>query len=244
MMTKLGARLNTADPKVSLDLRNTLNIPILVIFDVCHLLKLLRNTLGDYKTLLDDESNQIKWNCIEKLHETQSSEGLHAANKLRAGHIDWISNKMKTRFAAQTFSKSVGTSLLFCKDVVKLKAFEDCGATVNFVYKINDLFDLLNSKSKFGKGCKAPLSRENLELWTEKFDDISGYISTLKHTNGDSVLKGPRKSTFLGLLVAMKSFRYIFQLYVQTNHLDYILTFKFSQDHLGKKNITLFLVFK
>ena len=79
---------NTADPKVSLDLRNTLNIPILVIFDVCHLLKLLRNTLGDYKTLLDDESNQIKWNYIEKLHETQSSEGLHAANKLRAGHID------------------------------------------------------------------------------------------------------------------------------------------------------------
>ena len=62
MMTKLGVRLNTADPKVSLDLRNTLNIPILVIFDVCHLFKLLRNTLGDYKTLLDDESNQIKWN--------------------------------------------------------------------------------------------------------------------------------------------------------------------------------------
>lgn len=238
MMTKLGAKLSSPDPKVSLDLKNILNVPILVIFDVCHLLKLLRNTLGDYKTLLDDKSNTINWNNFENLVNVQTSQGLHLANRLRTHHIDYKTNKMKTALAAQTFSKSVATSLSYCKDSLKLKEFEDSEPTINFVKNINDLFDLLNSKSKFGKGCKAPLSKENFELWSSKFHEMNVYISSLKHTNGESVLKGARKATFLGFLVALKSFRYMFELYVLTNHLQYILTFKFSQDHLGKESIT------
>ena len=75
MMKKLRAKLDSLDLKVTLDKLNILGIPILVIFDVCHLIKLLRNTLGDYKTLLDSNDNEIDWKYFVKLHEIQASSG-------------------------------------------------------------------------------------------------------------------------------------------------------------------------
>ena len=232
MMKKLGAKLDSLDLKVTK--LNILGIPILVIFDVCHLIKLLRNTLGDYKTLLDSNDNEIDWKYFVKLHEIQASSGLHLANNFRAKHLDWQANKMKTCLAIQTFSKSVGKSLIYCRDIAKSADFLDCEQTVKFINIVNDMFDFLNSKSKFAKECKGPISQTNFEIWSSRFEEFASYISTLKHKDGKSVLTGPRKATFLGFLVALKSIRHIYDLYVQTNHLKYVLTFKFSQDHLGK----------
>jgi hypothetical protein len=55
--------------------------------DVCHMLKLARNALGDLKELRDGDNNLIKWAHIKLLHEIQNDEGLKFANKLANGHI-------------------------------------------------------------------------------------------------------------------------------------------------------------
>ena len=83
------------------------------------------------------------------------------------------------------------------------------------------------------KKSSAPLCQENFDLWSKKFDEYTQYLLSLKHVNGQLLVKGPRKSAFMGFVVTMKSIMYIYQCYVKTNHLQYLLTFKFSQDHLG-----------
>ena len=155
-------------------------------------------------------------------------------NRLRSQHIDYKSNKMKTSLAAQTLSKSVAKSIQYCDEVKKNPAFRDSEGTVRFLLIMNDMFDLLNSKSKFGKKVRHLCAKKILICGLKSLMSIQNrYLLSLKHVNGQLLVKGPRKSAFMGFVVTMKSIMYIYQCYVKTNHLQYLLTFKFSQDHLG-----------
>ena len=40
---------------------SNLEVKIFVVCDVCHMLKLVRNTLGDLKVLRDSDNNRICW---------------------------------------------------------------------------------------------------------------------------------------------------------------------------------------
>ena len=188
MMENLGANFSNVDKlKVTLELNNVINVPILVIFDVCHLLKLVRNCVGDYKSFMNGSNQPINWNFIVQLHTIQSKNGLHAANRLRTKHIDYNSNKMKTAYAAQTFSKSVANGIKYCKEQ-KYPEFADSAETINFLNLINDMFDQLNQKDKYGRFLKAPLSEKNFETWTANFITYTDYIKTLKHSCGKPVI--------------------------------------------------------
>lgn len=92
------------------------NDKVVVFFDPCHMLKLVRNTFGDTHNLIDKNNQIIQWSHIIKLHELQESEGMHLGNKLRSAHVNYNQQKMKVRLATQIFSKSVADSLLFCKN--------------------------------------------------------------------------------------------------------------------------------
>ena len=50
---------------------------------------------------------------------------------------------------------------------------------------------------------------------------------------GKPIIKSSKKIGFVGFLLAFKSLTYLYKTYVQEGPLDYLLTFKFSQDHLG-----------
>ena len=62
---------------------------IFVYLDVSHMLKLVRNTSGDFGMLIDGEGNWILWKYVVKLPELQGREGLCLANKLRLSHVNW-----------------------------------------------------------------------------------------------------------------------------------------------------------
>jgi len=87
---------------------------IYVLWDACHMIKLVTNTLGDKKIIINSEGSTIKWNYINELQNIQESKGLHAANKLKKTHIHYYENKMNVRLAVQTLSASVSSGLLFC----------------------------------------------------------------------------------------------------------------------------------
>ena len=83
---------------------NTLKLH--VILDACHMLKLVRNTLGSYGIMKDVEKIKINWHYIEQLHKFQTKKGLRLGNKLKSAHLQWIKQKMKVKLAAQTLSSS------------------------------------------------------------------------------------------------------------------------------------------
>jgi hypothetical protein len=167
---------------------------VVLFFDPCHMLKLVRNTLGDKKSLVDGQGQFVKWEYIEKLHQLQENEGLHLGNKLRSGHLQWFKKKMNVNLAAQLLSESVASSLEFCLKC-GIAGFENCQPTIKFIRVFNGLFDILTSRNLCSKGLKAPLQEKNLQEITCYLQQSKQYISTLRESlNGKPLLETNRKT--------------------------------------------------
>jgi hypothetical protein len=173
-----------------------------------------------------------RWHYIQQLHHLQTSEGLKAGNKLSDSHINFYRQKMKVSLAAQTLSQSVADAIDFCRDSLKLPEFKDSEATSKFIRHVDVLFDIMNSRSPFGKGSKSPMRLSNEQQWSEVFKCCEKYISQLKTEDGKLLINSARKTAFIGFLVNMKSFRFLFEQHVKNGPMKYLLTYKFSQDHL------------
>ena len=93
MADKLGCVLNPVNLNTSFP-HPLSKLPIYIFLDPCHMLKLVRNTLGDYKILEDMDGNLIKWEYIERLQKFQDKEVLHLGNKLRIKHIQFKKKEM------------------------------------------------------------------------------------------------------------------------------------------------------
>lgn len=141
------------------------------------MLKLLRNNWSAKGIFYDATGNEIKWDYIVHLEELQRTKGLSLAPKITKQHIWFQNNKMKVRLAAQIFSNSVADALEYCKD--RYPQFKGCDATIQFVRTINNLFDVLNSKSFGCKGYRAPLNRFNEKRICDFFASTAKYIEDL-----------------------------------------------------------------
>ncbi|CAH2108786.1 unnamed protein product [Euphydryas editha] len=198
--------------------------------DPSHMLKLVRNTLGD-KTFLTSEKGQISWNYIQLLVELQENEGLHLANKVRGVHINYRKQVMKVRLASQLFSESVADAIESCCEDLRLEQFNKCDATVDFIRQFNALFDILNSRNLKSYGYKKPISLKNYEGVKEYLENAYSYIKSLK-LGSDNILITNRKTGFLGFLICIKTILFLYEELVKTEKIDFLSSYKLSQDHL------------
>ncbi|KAE8753116.1 hypothetical protein FOCC_FOCC000039 [Frankliniella occidentalis] len=213
------------------------NIRVHYFMDICHMIKLVRNALGNRKTLKNRNGETICWNYITKLHNLQLQQGLKFCNKLSSRHIEWDKNKQKVCYATQTLSKSVATALAFCNNTLMMPDFKDSTATSQFLNTFNDLFDIFNSSSSHRYGLKAPMTCENEESWSRTFNDAKNYILGLqimdpKTNEFRSVFETKRKVGFQGFLVGIESVKNLFNDVVRNGSMPYLSTKKLSQDHL------------
>lgn len=96
MFNHLGCCLKTVDGmKTYFDHPLNKEQKVYAVFDICHMLKLIRNCLGDLKIIKDINGNEIKWQYVEELYKIQKMEGFHLANKLNKKHVEWRRQKMK-----------------------------------------------------------------------------------------------------------------------------------------------------
>lgn len=201
--------------------------------DPCHMIKLVRNTFGEKKVLMDEDGNIIDWRYIEALENLQQTEGLHLGNKLRKAHISFLKQKMKVRLAVQLLSESVADSLEYCEEKLMLREFQGCKATVRFIRIFNNIFDILNSRSLVSPGFKKPLCQKNIDSTTDFVNMAINYISQLKFANNELVIKSQRKTGFIGLIIGFKSSLQLYDDLVTKEKLIYYFPlYKISQDHL------------
>lgn len=234
MSTSLGANFDYYSPDFKPWI--TVNNEIIYIFwDAAHMLKLVRNTLGDKKILINDKNEEVQWSHIVQLLEVQESKGLHAANKLKKNHIRYYENKMNVRLAAQTLSSSVSSSLKFCEQLNVLKG---TSATSEFCEIFNDAFDITNCRNKLAKGNYYIAINDNtlprIESFLEKFKlyvEQLRYERKIHELEGESLLKSQRKTGFLGFIICISNLINLFHL-VKRYDMTYLLSYKLSQDHL------------
>ncbi|KAL1446909.1 hypothetical protein WDU94_007611, partial [Cyamophila willieti] len=170
---------------------------VYAFLDPCHMLKLVRNTIGERN--LESKDGVVSWQYIQQLFKLQDSEGLRLANKLTKGHINWQDQKMKVKLAAQALSESVAKAIEFCREK-KMSPFVGSEATCHFIEKFNKLFDILNSRSMKSFGPKKALNVNNFQDTKEFFHEMASYIKELKNKNGGQLVKSNRKVGCLGFL--------------------------------------------
>ena len=247
MLHKIGASVSNVNSiKCSTQEKNILGVPILVILDPCHLLKLVRGALHDCQVIYSTSSSPAQWSHIRELHELQSTEGIHLANKLTASHVYFSGQKMKVCLAAQVCSNSVADALEYAQFKIKRSGFEDTSGTCQYLRTFNVLFDRMNCKSTRGNCTKSPINCRVIEEVKVDFAKCEAYIKSLTHEDEDvtgepstkrcrrsiQVVCGSRKRGFVGFLVNMKTFIKLYEIYIQTGYLKYLLAYKYSQDHV------------
>ncbi|KAJ3650456.1 hypothetical protein Zmor_016555 [Zophobas morio] len=168
----------------------------------------------------------ITWRYIKKLHELQNEQFLNVANKLKKAHLEWRQHKIKHKLLAR-----VADALEFLKDL-GIGDFQGCEATIEFIRRIDSLFDILNSRSVRAKNFKAPLRENNEEMWRPFLIDTNDYLLNLKDVTGRPLWCTPRKTSILGFVISATSFMGIFDEFVSSKRLNDLLTYKCSQDHL------------
>jgi len=210
-----------------------------IILDPAHMLKLCRNTLGDWKTIFDENMVPIKWKYFKQLVQIQEEIGLHLGTKIRKRHIKYHKEKMKVLLAAQTFSSSVSDALSYCSETLNLDVFKNCEATITLCQKINNIFDFLNTRNFLSKApYKKPLRKANEDSIINFIHSSIKYLQNLycvppgKDENVIPIIKSTRKTGFIGLIITLKSIENLFNDTVKTEDLEFLLTYKLSQDHL------------
>lgn len=202
---------------------------IFVFHDAPHMLKLVRNCLGDEKVLRDRENRLIEWKFVERLYRAKVS-GL-CSHKLTKRHIEWKQNPMKVNLAAQTISASVAQSIKILAQN-DFPQFANSEGTVDFFCRFNNTFDIFNAdKEVEGNIYKTPINSETREAVFNFIDDMVDYINgiTLK---GKNIVKTSRNTGFKGFLSNFIALKMMYEEEVETNQLDKICTTAIQQDLL------------
>ena len=133
-----------------------------------------------------------------------------------------------------------------------MEGFAEAGPTIEFLRNIDEVFDILNVKSKFGKNSKAPLTKSSYQEHVDESLNAAGdgknipeniektknrlqrYIRSLTLMNDIPLLQTRKHTGFTGFVNGIESLFLMgkYLLFDATAPLDYVLSFKVSQDHL------------
>ena len=212
------------------------DIQIAAIFDACHMMKLARNCLAEYRVIRIPGSGNVKWKHIEDLHKEQQNEGLNLANKLSSAHVNFKTQKMKVKLAVQVISSSCASALQFLRNC-GLPQFLDTAPTEYFLRRLDQLFDYLNCRSLYGKGYKSPVTVSNAVYRMQFLEDTKKLLLELEDSSGIRLVFTKRRMFVIGLCISIDSVIHMIKQLILSDGLNgiklqYMLTYKFSQDHI------------
>lgn len=206
------------------------NSKIYVLLDACHMIKLVRNALGDLRSMVDPVLGPIKWFYFETLESFRTNHKF-VTNRFNKKHIQYFRNKMNVRLAVQTFSNSVAASMKYLLQI-GVKQFQNCKATINFTLKMNKMFDVMNTKRISSQQVfKSALNEENVAVVLSFLDEMIPYLKSLKFRK-KLCIESRRKTGFLGFLININSIKQMYSDYVSSRLLPCLSLFYHSQDPL------------
>lgn len=200
------------------------NIKYHALYDVPHLIKSVRNQLLKYNFQLDNHI--ISWYDIrETFYIDSKSETTRALPKLTPVHINpnqW--QKMRVKYAVQVLSHAMASAM---RTAVKSgELHQPAVNTANFIDKIDQLFDALNSFNKWNgkKQYLRPLGNKNPHI-EELLQNGIQWVSKIKTDKG----KVPPcfvglKNTIIGVLSLYR--------HLKEEGMDYLATRRLNQDSL------------
>ncbi|XP_073747955.1 DNA transposase THAP9 isoform X3 [Callorhinus ursinus] len=231
MAKALGIHIDGDNMKCTFQHPSSSSQQIAYFFDSCHLLRLIRNAFQNLQSI-HFINGTAHWQHLVELGALGEQE-LANMERLPRKLTNLKNHVLKMNCAAQVFSESVA-SALECLLSLGLPPFQNCIGTVHFLRLINNLFDIFNSRNCYGKGLKGPLLPETYSKINRVLIEAKTIFVTLSDASNNQIIKGKRKLGFLGFLLNAESLKWLYQNYVfpKVMPFPYLLTYKFSQDHL------------
>lgn len=244
MCKLLGANLDVSSKDFKPFFENSFDkSKIYIILDPSHMEKLMRNLLGRRKIFFDQYNNQINWEYFVELYKISKENNL-TTHKLTRKHVEFDRNEQNTTLAIETFSQSVGDSMEILRQK-KHEKFLGCEATIQFVFRMDKLFNILNSRNNRNSNIfKCPLSSQNKRIIYYFIDECISYLKSLqvlvtrKRNKCESsvklnILDTIHKTPVLGFIIDLTNLRLFYEECVEKEKiLDKIITYTFSQDHI------------
>lgn len=222
---KLGCSFDLENPK-SYFINEFDDSKIFILLDPCHMLKLLRNSLGDLDCIDDPQLGQIKWSYFVSLERFRENSKF-VTHRFTKKHR----NRMNVRLAAQTFSIAVATSMTHLLQTGKSE-FQGCESTINFISKTDKMFNIMNTE-RIENNCvfKSALNQNNALEVFQFLDEMLEYLKSLKFKT-KLCIQSRRKTGFLGFFINITTIKQMYAEYILTQKLQSLPFFYLSQDPL------------
>lgn len=229
MCTELGASFNVDNPKPFI--LNGEQDKLFCFYDPAHMLKLIWNAWNNRVIIKNFKGEEINWEYIKKLYELEQKEGLRLGTKLTKRHINFHNEIMNVRLAAQTLSSSVADALTYLSQ--NNDEFIKAGPTSEFIKYINNAYDILNSRNKFStKPYGKSISDNTILFYTDFIEKFITYIKGLEFSDGKKIINSNKNTGFVGMIMSLKNAVEMFNDLRSKEKLNYLLTYKISQDHI------------
>ncbi len=200
-----GGKLNV-DSMISYFVDEQSKLKVYLFLDTPHMLKLFRNTLGEMGIIVPGFPNPATWSEFKMLYECiQEEGGIRLGNTITINHVHYTRHKMKVKYAAQILSRSTGNFLTFLRVDNGDIRFANSAATTYICHRVDEGFDILNSRNREAKGIKAPITKKNLEEKKDALNDFGDFLKSLKLASGTLISKSPRKTCIIGFCPTIMS---------------------------------------
>lgn len=215
------------------------NQKIQIIVDPSHAIKLVRNTLGNIKTIYEGP-NKIEWQYLVDLVDFSANRTFGLTHKLTKRHIQYEDRKMHVRTAVETLSNSSANSL----EVLKQKGlsnFAGADATIKFIRMFDKLFDVFNTqriRSDKVNVFKSAINENNAAEIFEFLSDAKKYILSLSVINKRtgrmvSIVESQYNTAFRGFVLNINSIEAMYRDLVKEKHwMTFLASYRLSQDHI------------
>lgn len=203
---------------------------VFVLYDPPHLVKNTRNNFKSHGFILPG-NKKIMWKYVQDLYQYDKDRKIRMVPKLSEKHINLPPFKaMSVKLATQVLSNSVAAGIYTLIDLGKWPDAEidDAMATADFIYNMNGLFDVFNSRS-LKDSAKLKQGITSTSTHFQYLEECMTWLPQLK------LLDQPKKQQLpciLGWQHNIKSLKMLWD-ELRTNHdVSFLLTNRISQDKL------------
>lgn len=213
---------------------------VYIIFDPSHMIKLVRNTLGNRLVLWNGSNGKIEWKYYEELVNYSKSGQFSLTHKLNKRHVQWKDRKMHVRTAVETLSSSCAKALNFLM-TNGVKQFKDAEETIEFTNVFDKLWDVMNTQNIEENNpiiFKSAVNPENRDEIFKFLIDTKNYIISLSVINQRSgkrqrVIDSNVATGFRGFVVNIISYIEMYRELVEEHHwMVCLASYRLSQDFL------------
>jgi hypothetical protein len=214
-------------------------------YDDPHIIKCIRNQVRTHNDIFVN-GKKISWTDIEMAFKIDSElEAARHMLKLNLSHLTPNSfQKMNCRLAIQTLSGTVAATIKTFLEDGRLKS-DTALNTVNFISKVDEIFDALNSATLYSKKkTRSGVSNENYWI-IDTLKSVEGWVGSIKRSMDGQIAPAAKNKTkkqtsavelapcFHSLKLSARVVLLLFdELVTQENTLNYLLTRRMNQDPL------------